>query len=84
MNRTLNLLGDEILECGHLHGFGGDLVGQVRRDDDDALAIADHDVAGEDGRVAATDRFIDPDGLVHRQVGGRHVLELAAGKRSNR
>ena len=43
-----HLLGGEVLERGHLHGLGRDLVGQVRRDHHHALAVADDDVARED------------------------------------
>jgi hypothetical protein len=43
----LHLFRDEILEGRHLDGFVGDLVGKMRGDDDDAVAVADDDVARE-------------------------------------
>ena len=46
------------------------------RDDDDALGIADHDIAREDRDIAAADRPIDLDGLMQGQVGrgGRAIV----------
>src|SRR5258706_5325982 len=52
----LHLRGDEILEYRHLEGLVGDLVGEMCRDHDHAIAVAEDDVAGEHRRVAATDR----------------------------
>src|SRR4029453_5213648 len=66
-----NLLGDEILERGHLDRLVGDLVGEVRGDHDDAVAVAEDDIAGKPWRVAAADRDVDLDGLVQREVGRR-------------
>jgi hypothetical protein len=60
---------DEIFERGHLEGLVGDFVGKMRRDDDDAVGIAQNDVAGKHRRVAAADRDIDFDRLVQGQVG---------------
>ena len=51
-----HLLGDEILERGHLDRFVGDLVGEMRGDHDHAVAVAEDDVAGKHRRVAAADR----------------------------
>ena len=52
----LHLFGDEILERGHLEGFVGDLLGEMRGDHDHAVAVAEDDVAGKHRRVAAADR----------------------------
>jgi len=54
-----HLLGDEILEGGHLDRLRRDLVGEMGGDDDDALGIADHDIAREDRSIAAADRDVD-------------------------
>ncbi len=43
----------------------------MRRNDDHALGVPDHDVAWKNRRVAAADRHIDVDGLVQRQIGRR-------------
>ena len=50
------LLSDEILERRHLEGLICDLVGEVRRDHDHAVAVAEDDVAGKHRRVAASNR----------------------------
>jgi hypothetical protein len=50
-------------------------------DHDHALAIAHHDVAGPDRRVAAADRHIDVDRLVERQVGRRGGAMVIGGDR---
>ena len=39
-------------------------------DDDHAVAVADDDVTGKHGGVAAADRHVDVDGLVQGEVGG--------------
>src|SRR5215212_2757442 len=65
-----DLLGDELLECRHLHSLGGDFVGKMGRDHDDALGIADHDVARPYGNVPASDRHVDIECLVEREVRG--------------
>ena len=41
----LHLLHHEVLVGGHLDRFGGDVVGDPGRDDDDAVVVADDDVA---------------------------------------
>ena len=51
-----DLLGDKILERGHLEGFIGDLVGEMRGDHDHAVAVTENDVAGKYRGVAAADR----------------------------
>ena len=75
-----DLLGDEILERGHLDGLVGDLVGEMRGDHDDAVAVAEDDVAGKHRRVAAADRHVDLDRLMQRQVGRRARAVVIGGK----
>src|SRR5260370_29019055 len=54
-NRTASahFLGDKILELGHLEGFIGDLLSDMRGDHDHAVAVAEDDVAGKHRRIAA-------------------------------
>src|SRR5712672_404973 len=66
-----DLLGDKILERGHLDRLIGDLVGKVRGDHDHAVAVAENDVAGKYRRIAAADRDVDLDRLMQGQVGRR-------------
>src|SRR5438067_831443 len=66
-----DFLRDEVLEGRHLDRLIGELVGKMRRQHDDAFAIADDHVAREYRRVAAADRNVDVDGLVDRQIGRR-------------
>ena len=75
-----DLLGDEILERGHLEGLIGDLIGEMRRDHDHAVAVAENDVAGKHRRVAAADRHVDLDRLMQRQVGRRARAVVIGGK----
>src|SRR5258708_3881241 len=42
---VLDFFGDEILERRHLKGLIRDLDGKMRRDHDDAIAVAEDDVA---------------------------------------
>src|SRR4051812_9743417 len=46
---------DPFLELVLRRGLGGDFLGHLRRDDDDALLVADHHVAGIDRDAAAAD-----------------------------
>src|SRR6478736_2357948 len=50
-----DFVGDKILERGHLKSFLGDLIGEMRGDHDDAVAVAQNHVAGKYRRVAAAD-----------------------------
>ena len=61
---------NEILERGHFDGLSGDLVGEVGRDDDHTIAVADYDVARKYRCVTAADGNVDVDGLMDGQVGG--------------
>src|SRR5258708_12654733 len=73
-----DLLADEILERCLFEGFLGDLVDQARRDDDDAVGIAQDVVAGKDGGIAAADRHADLAGLGQAAIGRPpHALLLA-------
>src|SRR5581483_988012 len=60
----LDLLLHEILEGGLLEGLVGHVVGDLGRDDGDALAVADDDVAWIDRHLAAADRHVEVDGVV--------------------
>ena len=61
-----HLAGHKVFERGHLHGLDRDLVGQVRGDHHDALAVAHHDIARPHGHVAAADGRVDVQRLVQR------------------
>src|SRR5262245_42527234 len=60
----LHTLSDEILIGGHLERLVGDLVGEMYRDHDHAVTIAQDHVAGEYRRIATGDRHVDVDGVV--------------------
>src|SRR4051812_46842519 len=61
-----HLFGDEILEGGHLVRLLGNLVREVRRYHHHAFAVANHDVARPDRRVATADGYVDVQRLVLR------------------
>ena len=59
-----DLFGNEVLESGHLKGLLSDLFGQVCRDHDDTVVIADNDITRKDGDITAADRDIQVESLV--------------------
>ena len=62
--------------------FGpGEFVGEMGRQHHDAFPIAHDHVAGEDRGVAAADRHVDVEGLVHGQVRGRRRAVVIGGGR---
>ena len=67
----LDLLLHEILERGLLECFLRDLLGEVLRDDDDTLVIADDDISRIDRHFAAGDGNVKVDRVMLDQVGGR-------------
>src|SRR5947208_6977063 len=74
-----HFLGHEIFERRHLDRLLRDLVREMRWNDNDTFGIADDDVAGEYRRIAASDRNIDVERLVNRQVGGPSGTMMVGG-----
>ena len=62
-------LGDR--ERAYYEGLVRDLVGEVGRDHDDAVAITENHVTGKHWRVAAADRNVDLDRLMQGEIGRR-------------
>ena len=78
-----DFLEDERLEGFLLGGGCGDLGGQMTRDHDDALFVADQDVARKDRHAGTADRHIDIDRVMDRQANrgrcsGREDREIHA------
>src|SRR5438309_3300238 len=65
-----HFLGHEVFERRHLDRLLGDLIREMRWNDNDTFRVANDDVAREYRRIAASNRNIDVERLVNRQVGG--------------
>src|ERR1700741_2600358 len=59
---------DPVLELGLRLCFLRHLLGHVRRDDDHAFGVADHDIAGIDRDAAAADRHLALDRAAPHEV----------------
>lgn len=61
---VLDLFENKILEAFHAGAFLGDLIGQMRWNDHDAVTIADEHVPGENGGVTAANGHVDVERFV--------------------
>src|SRR5262249_21152295 len=80
----LDLLLHEILERGLLERFLRDLLGEMLRDDDDTLVIADDDISRIDRYFAAGDGNVKVDRVMLDQVGGCGRRCVIGGERDSR